>query len=242
MLMLVTRPEPDAQASIARLDALGIVGIAAPMMVRRTLSPSLPPADGFKALAITSTNALRALADLEALERYAHIPVFAVGDRTAHEARQMGFAEVKAAAGTLESLVTLIALARIEGPVFYPAGRHLSGDMAHALAPHGLMVVTSTVYDMVAHPELPEGVLGQLESGKIGAVLAYSQRTAEIFCAATEALSLSAREKLAMLCMSEKIARPLLASRFTRVHLADRPDEDAMMTLALAFAREQTGP
>jgi uroporphyrinogen-III synthase len=149
---------------------------------------------------------------------------------------------VKAAAGTLESLVTLIALARIEGPVFYPAGKHLSGDMAHALAPHGLMVVTSTVYDMVAQPQMPDGVPEKLELGEIGAVLVYSQRTAEIFCAATSMLSAEARERLALICMSEKVARPLLANRFTRVHLADHPDEDAMMTLALAFAREQTGP
>jgi uroporphyrinogen-III synthase len=154
----------------------------------------------------------------------------------------MGFADVKAAAGTLESLVTLIALARIEGPVFYPAGKHLSGDMAHALAPHGLMVVTATIYDMVAQAELPAGVPEKLESGEISAVLVYSQRTAEIFCAATPALSPAAREKLALICMSEKVARPLLANHFTRVHLSDHPDEDAMMTLALAFAREQTGP
>lgn len=242
MLMLVTRPEPDAQSSVARLDALGIEAIAAPLMVRRTLTPSLPPADGFAAIAVTSTNALRALADQDALSAYSHLRVFAVGDRTAHEARQMGFSDVKAAAGTLESLVTLIALARIEGPVFYPAGKHLSGDMAHALAPHGLMVVTSTVYDMVAQPHMPDGVPEKLEQGEIGAVLVYSQRTAEIFCAATSMLSAEARERLALICMSEKVARPLLANRFTRVHLADHPDEDAMMTLALAFAREQTGP
>jgi uroporphyrinogen-III synthase len=70
MLMLVTRPEPDAQSSVARLDALGIKALAAPLMVRRTLTPSLPPADGFTALAVTSTNALRALADQGALDNY----------------------------------------------------------------------------------------------------------------------------------------------------------------------------
>jgi uroporphyrinogen-III synthase len=42
--------------------------------------------------------------------------------------------------------------------------------------------------------------------------------------------------------MSEAVAGPLLEARFNRINLADRPDEDAMMALALAFAREQTGP
>ena len=35
---------------------------------------------------------------------------------------------------------------------------------------------------------------------------------------------------------------PLLDALFHRISLADRPDEDAMMALALAVAREQTGP
>lgn len=242
MKMLVTRPHPDAQSSVARLDALGIKAVAAPLMVRRTLHGNLPPAQGFAALAVTSTNALRALADLEALAPFFDVPLFAVGDRTAHEARQLGFATVVAASGTLETLVTAIALARLEGPVFYPAGKHLSGDLAHALAPHGLMVVTKTVYDMVAQPELPASVLGQMEAADIGAVLVYSQRTAEIFCAAAKTLSARAREKLAFICLSEKVAQPLIEAHFTRVHLCDYPSEDAMMSLALAFARAQTEP
>jgi uroporphyrinogen-III synthase len=37
------------------------------------------------------------------------------------------------------------------------------------------------------------------------------------------------------------VAEPLLENHFNRISLADRPDEDAMMALALAVAREQTG-
>ncbi|MCW5721354.1 MAG: uroporphyrinogen-III synthase [Devosia sp.] len=241
MKMLVTRPEPDAQSSVARLGALGIEAVAAPLMVRRTLSFSAPPAAGFSAVAVTSTNALRALAEREALAAFLHLPLFAVGDRTAHEARQLGFTEVYAAGGTLDTLVTAIARARVEGPIFYAAGKHLSGDLAHALAAHGLMVVTTTVYDMVAQPDLSSEVLGQIEAGAFDAVLVYSQRTAEIFCAATTSLSPDARKNLAFICLSEKVAQPLIGARFNRLYLSDHPSEEAMMSLALAFAREQTG-
>jgi uroporphyrinogen-III synthase len=155
MRVLVTRPEPDAQATQERLAALDIVAEIAPLMTRQNLHAHLPPPQGFAALAVTSTNALRALAETASLAPLLDKPTFAVGDRTAHEARQLGFRRVSAAEGTLESLATAIALARLDGPVFYPAGKHLSGDLAHTLAPHGLMVVTVPVYEMVAETTLP---------------------------------------------------------------------------------------
>lgn len=242
MRMLITRPEPDAEATRERLAALDIAAEIAPVMTRQTLQANLPPAAGFAAIALTSTNALRALEDMDALEKFRSVPAFAVGDRTAHEARQHGFANVSAAEGTLESLATLIALARPAGPVFYPAGKHLSGDLARALAPQGLMVVTTPVYEMVAETALPDGIRTDLADGGFGAVLCYSRRTAEIFCAlVAEIIAPEARRHLPIICLSENVAQPLLEHRFSRVLLADHPSEEAMMTLALAFAREQTG-
>ena len=240
MRMLVTRPEPDAQATRERLMALDIEAVAAPVMTRQTLAARLPPPDGFAALAVTSTNALRALADLGALAALRPLPLFAVGDRTAHEARLLGFASVTAAEGTLQSLVARIALAQLDGPVLYPAGRHQSGDMAHALAPHGLMTVMVEIYEMVAETALPAASMAQLQAGTLGAVLLYSRRTAEIFCTLAADLPPQRRRALAMLCLSENVAAPVLAHRFSRVLLADHPSEEAMLALALAFAREQT--
>ena len=173
MRMLITRPEPDAQATQERLAALEIEADIAPLMTRQTLPAHLPPAEGFSALALTSSNALRALSELNATTELVDKPVYAVGDRTAHEARQLGFNHVVAADGTLDSLVTTIALARLDGPVFYPAGRHLSGDLAHALAPHGLMVVTTPVYEMVAETALPTAMIGKLVAGSFDAILFY---------------------------------------------------------------------
>ena len=242
MRVLVTRPEPDAQASIDRLAALGIDAVAAPLLRRAALDFHLPAVSGFAALAVTSTNALRALEDKGVLAALMHLPVYAVGDRTAHEARALGFAEVFSAGGTFERLTTMLALARFEGPVLYPAGRHLSGDLAQALAPHGIMVVTATVYDMVAESHFPDRTLTALETGGLAAVLIYSRRTAEIFCTLVgEKLSAAKKRDLAVFCLSENVAQPLVEKHFTRVHLADRPDEEAMMSLALAFAREQSG-
>ena len=241
MKMLVTRPEPDAQSTLARLDALGIEAIAAPVMVRQTLDASVPPPDGFTSIVLTSANVVRALADRHMLERYLHLPVFAVGDRTAREAVEAGFARVSSAAGALQDLVNAMTISRMRGPIFYPTGKHHSADLAKALAPLGVMVATAKIYDMVAIDALPEPVLAELGGG-IGAVLAYSRRSAEIFARLAATLPRESRNRLALLCLSETVAEPLLEARFSRISLADRPDEDAMMSLALAFAREQTGP
>lgn len=242
MRMLVTRPEPDGQATQDRLAALGIESELVPLLTRQVLDFNLPALSGFAALAITSTNALRALEAKGILEHLRHLPVYAVGDRTAHEARALGFTEVLSAGGTFERLSTMMALARLEGPVLYPAGKHLSGDLAHALAPHGIMVVTVTVYDMVAEVDFPASMLARIESGDIAAALLYSRRTAEIFASILgEKLGATRKRDLALFCLSENVAQPLIESHFTRVHLADRPEEDAMMSLALAFAREQSG-
>ena len=103
------------------------------------------------------------------------------------------------------------------------------------------MVATAKVYDMVAIETLPTGVLAALGDGGIGAVLVYSRRTAEIFAQLAQSLDRAQRQNLGMLCMSEAVAEPLLEAHFNRIGLADRPDEEAMMALALAFARAQTG-
>lgn len=240
--MLVTRPEPDAQSTLARLGALDIPALAAPLMVRETLDVSLPPADGFMAMVLTSANAVRAMADRGVIGDYRHLPVFAVGDRTAFEAEAAGFSHVSSAAGAFQDLVNAIAISGLKGPLFYPAARHQSADLAGALAPLGIMVATAKIYEMIPIEALPREVALALGDGRIGAVLVYSRRTAEIFAGLTGALSREQRQRLGMLCLAEAVAEPLLAARFNRIALADRPDEDAMMTLALAFAREQTGP
>lgn len=235
--MLVTRPEPDASETAARLSALDIDAVIEPLLTARTLQTTLPPATGFAALAVTSANALRALHDRGELPRFLKLPVYAVGDRTAAVAQAMGFAQVVSAHGNLDALVRLLAKAGIGGPVLYPAARQQSGDLAKALAPHGVMVISAPVYDMQPAASLSEATRAALDGNSIAAALFYSRRTAETFVALTQNLRDKAR--LGMLCLSEAVAEPLLGAHFVRVALADHPSEEAMLGLALSFARDQ---
>src|SRR5262249_36088728 len=106
--MLVTRPEPDASETPPRLSALDIDAVVEPLLIAETLSTTLPDAQGFAALAVTSANALRALADRDELSRFHPLPVYTVGDRTARIARDFGFRAVVSAGGSLDDLVKLL--------------------------------------------------------------------------------------------------------------------------------------
>jgi uroporphyrinogen-III synthase len=238
--MLVTRPEPDASETAARLGALGIEGMACPLLVHQTLQGSLPEATGFAAIAVTSANALRALRERGMLERYLKLPLYAVGGRTAAAAKALGFKTVTHAEGGFAALAELLAHTPLKGPIFYPAAREMAGDLAKSLAPFGRMVITAEVYAMTALDTLPLTAAGGFAENSIGAVLLYSRRTAETFVRLAEPhIDRLERRQLSMLCLSEAVAEPLVDAHFIRVSLAEQPSEQAMMGLALSFHRDQ---
>lgn len=237
--MLVTRPEPDASDTAARLDALGITAVVAPMLTLELLPADLPGPDGIAAIALTSANALRALEAGGALGDYLNIPVYTVGDRTADMADELGFSMVTSASGAFADLAELLAHVSIDGPILYPSGRNVSADLSRSLAPFGRQVLNVPVYAMNAPAELPAELAKALGGGEIGAALFYSRRTAEAFVRlAGDVLDRSGRNALGVLCMSEAVAEPLVDAHFVRIGLAERPDEEAMMGLALSFARD----
>jgi uroporphyrinogen-III synthase len=243
MRMLVTRPEPEASETAARLNALDIPTTVLPLLVHRTLPTSLPDPAGFAAVALTSANALRALAERNAVEAFRGLKTYAVGDRTAEAAREHGFTAVESAGGSLSDLAELLPHAGVAGPIFYPAAQDQSGDLAKSLAPYGVMVVTARIYAMDEAEDLPAAVIGEVEAGDIGAVLLYSRRTAAAFAARVAPhLSRATRMRLGVLCLSETVAEPLMAAHFARIGLADYPSEEAMMGLALSFARDRNAP
>jgi uroporphyrinogen-III synthase len=209
-------------------------------MVRAPLKTSLPEAKGFAALALTSANALRTLAERNAIAPYLGLRVFAVGDKTAEAAHAAGFTDVVSTGGTLAHLIESIMHAKLAGPVFYPAARHQSGDLAKSLAPFGVMVVTARIYEMRTVTTIADDTLAAIEADRYAAALFYSRRTAETFVKLTAGrLGRKVRARLGMLCLSEHVAEPLIGGHFVRIGLPDHPSEEAMMALALSFAREQ---
>jgi uroporphyrinogen-III synthase len=191
-------------------------------------------------MAVTSTNALRAIDLQHAAAGYRNVPVFAVGDRTAEAARRMGFASVTSAGGDFSDLVDLLAHSGITGPVLYPAPRDPSADLARSLAPFGILAITAEVYAMDLAASIDPAIVSAIEAGEIAAALFYSRRTAAHFVTLTRrSIGHRARRGLGVLCISEMVAEPLIDAHFVRVGLAEQPSERAMMGLALSFARDQ---
>lgn len=235
----MTRPQPDGAATAARLAEIGIPSVLAPLLAFRHIPAALPAPEMIAAIALTSTNALRSL-DLQGqVPRYAHLPVYAVGERTAAEAKAAGFDEVAAADGTGVGLARLLAASPISGRILYPAARERSVELDAAVRTEGMSVDTVVVYAMEPVERLPRSVAEGLAEGSFGAGLFYSRRTAAVFAELAGGLALSAKDCLAVLCMSSQVAEPLVTAGFRRAGTAARPSEAAMIELAAAFARGQ---
>ena len=120
----VTRAQPGADRTAARLRALGFVPVVLPLLALRSIAQPAPDLSDVSALTFTSRNAVTVFAGLTP-ERL--LPVFAVGDATAGAARAAGFSDVLSAVGDVEALARLIASERERsgecGGGAEPAGR-----------------------------------------------------------------------------------------------------------------------
>lgn len=142
----ITRAEPGAARTVARLRDMGFEPIVAPLLAIKHLTPPVPDLAPFAALAFTSINGVAAFA---ALTPRRDLPVFAVGDATAQAADDAGFADVSSAAGDLRALACLIAGAIADAAVLVPQAETPAGDFTAALTAAGarnVSIQSLTVY------------------------------------------------------------------------------------------------
>ena len=232
MRLLVTRPEPDNARTAEALRARGHDVTLAPVL-RVTPETGADLGGGpWAGVLITSANAVRALADHPRKETCLRVPAFAVGRRSAEAARAAGFAEVVSADGNADDLAHLVAARQPNHPLLWLAGEDRAGDLAGALAVHGIAVRTVVIYRAVAETALPDEARDALAGGEIDGVLHYSRRSADAF----EAIAMAARIDLKSLpikhyCLSAQVAAPLRQSGVEHVVVAARPDEAALLAL-----------
>jgi uroporphyrinogen-III synthase len=87
--ILVLRPEPGASETIGRAREAGLDAFALPLFDIEPLKWTVPEASRFDALLLTSANALRHGG--EQLQLLRGLPVYTIGEATAHAARERGF-------------------------------------------------------------------------------------------------------------------------------------------------------
>lgn len=232
MRLLVTRPEPDAAGTAARLRALGHQALVQPLLNVAFTDP--PDATRPAALVLTSRNGVRALERWPEAADWHGIPVFAVGDATAEGARAAGFEAVASAAGDGPELAGMILGLQPSsaGPLLYPAAEDRAPALEDRLRAAGYDLQVVVAYRTVPAEGLAAEVRAGLADGSLQGVLLYSQRTAAIFRDLVIAAGLRASlGRCTLFALSQGIASAVRHLAAGAIMVAARPDEASLLAL-----------
>jgi uroporphyrinogen-III synthase len=242
MAVLVTRPQPDDEATAASLRSKGFEVLRAPMLRFEPVAFQDDADARYGAIIATSANALRGIEPHLAGHRLLQLPLYAVGEHTAAAARRIGFGKVIPAHGDASALRDLM-LASVKAKelkkastLLYLAGADLARDLAGELGERGFTVVTYTTYRMIPVTRLPREVCDAFAANQVEAVLHYSRRSARAFleAARTAGVEISALA-IPQCCISAAVALVVRDAGATQVMVAAAPDEKCLFE-ALARA------
>lgn len=207
------------------MAALGWTPVLAPALLLTPCPMTLRPVA--QALLLPSRAAARALTPWE-------IPVLAVGDGTAAEARAQGFAQVTAAEGNAASLTALAAatLRPAAGPLLLAVGEGYSTALAAALRAQGFRVQRRVVYAATPATALPPPALAALAAGEVGSALFFSPRSASIAAALLRDAGLAEIcVTIEALALSPRIAAALAPFPWQSIRATSRPNPEALLAL-----------
>lgn len=226
--VLVTRPEPDAARTAKKLEVAGYQPLCLP--VSETVATGLILPDvGYDAVAVTSANALRH-AERAQLQPLLHLPLYAVGEKTASEARKAGFSNIYAGDGWGLHLGQYVANHFAAGrEILYLTGKIRRPDFEAQLAAAGIRLHIAETYDtrtvVYSDAQLNEAI----KHGTADVILLYSA------VAARQLVALDRQMKGAFLgeakyifCLSQRIAAELPVCE-AQIHISATPDEDALL-------------
>ncbi len=219
--LAVLRPEPGNSATAARIEELGFQAIRLPLFAIHALAWDPPEPADHDALLLTSANAIRCggpgLAELQ------HLPVFAVGLKTAETARAAGFDVL--AAGEVDA-AALIALAKAHGVcrALHLAGRHRSIEAGGPV---------SRVIAVYASEEAPVSAI-QAQSLRGSIALLHSARAAKRMAALAD-LHGTPRASIGIAALSSAVAAAA-GSDWATIVTAAVPTDAALIEAAANIA------
>lgn len=220
----ITRAQPAAETTAARVRALGHEPFIAPLLRVEPVEGVEVDLRGVCALAFTSANGVRAF--IEATPERS-LRVFAVGAATAQAVRAAGFKNVLSADGDVEALAEGIAARKrdLKGCVLHPGAAEPAGDLVGALQAHGIEARRLILYD-TGPAELTAEELAILP--EIDAVLLHSPKAAQALAAMLKA---SPQPRMRALCLSKAVMKPLARTKMAAKMFAPFPLEAALLNL-----------
>ncbi len=225
--VLITRPEPGAGETAARVSALGLIPIVAPVIA--IIAQNIHPPHRIAATVLTSRNAVAACPS-SLHDR----PVFAVGTATAARAKEAGFIHVLNADGDSHTLLGLVleTLAPADGTLFLPTGKGQGTELAAALRQRGFHVLRRVAYQAACVPVLPEAAASHLRQRQLAAAMFFSGETSRCFVDLLRSAGLvDAVRDGAAVSISERAAVALRPLPWRCVRVAAKPNQDAMLVL-----------
>ena len=235
--VLVTRPEPGASRTKARLISAGFAPIVVPLTEIMPLDPALPEGE-IAALVVSSANAILN-APIGLASRLSGKPVFAVGDETAAVARAAGCADVRSSSGSSTDLARdIVSGVPAKTRLAYLCGRVRLDTLEAELAAAGFDVVGVETYDTAERlPQRDE--LDALDAGApVAAALVYSARGAVSLARLASPRVGTIFRDTAFICISPRVAKELAAVASGIVLAAETPDENAMFELLAPPGRD----
>ncbi|GGD15506.1 uroporphyrinogen-III synthase [Aquisalinus flavus] len=227
-LIVVTRPQPDADLFARQLNEANLPSLVAPLIdIDFETTSEIRDAS---AVAVTSANGVRALARATTDRS---LPVYAVGPASAGDARRAGFAVAGTAESSVESLAALIAASGERGPVLHVTGSHQAGDLVAALSAAGISAFAQQLYRANAVRQMPVALRVALTEGRVDAVTLFSPRTARLFRGLVEDAVLSeCLLPVRLICLSPAVANALSGLRAHAIIAAGQTDARAVIDIA----------
>lgn len=223
--VLVSRPEPGASDTAARLRALGWRPVLAPVL--RIETRPVEVRGHVQAVLVTSGNAIPGLPDSLRGET-----MLTVGDATAARARAAGFADVRSAGADAAALAEL-ARAQCEpeeGALLLACGAGQGETLAELLRADGFRVLRRVSYAAMPATTLPPQALAALEAGEVAAALVFSPESGRRLVSLLKAAAADVRG-LDALAISHSAAAGLAPLPWRRIRVASHPDQDALLGL-----------
>jgi uroporphyrinogen-III synthase len=222
---LILRTGKAAHDTAARVDALGWDTEVVPSRQVHPMGASVPPGP-WQAIVITSAHAI---ASIEGDTTLKSIPMLTVGDATQGVAEAAGWLDVRSAHGDATALAALVK-ARLtpgDGPLLYPRGRIVAGDLEQQLKAVGFEVIAPIVYEMVPEASFREAIIAAIFWNE-GCVLVHAPSAGRDLAQALDGQDLSGWRAI---CLSAAVAATVAGLPWDSVAIAARPDEAAMLEL-----------
>ena len=218
--VLAIRPEPGLTATLelGRSKDLDMRGFALSEVV--AVDWEMPPLERFDALLLGSANAIRHGG--ENLNKLTHLPVHAVGQATAREAKEAGFIVARTGKGGLQTV-----LDAVPPPVHYL--RLVGSEYVELSPPEGVSFEPLQVYD-VQPREFSQNAAKWLAKEPI--VLLHSGAMTRQFTKECNRLGVD-RSRITLAAMGPRNAEPA-GEGWRAIHVSDAPNDTALLEMVRA--------